>query len=154
MTGKELLRFDGCSHVPANTIIDDEFLIRTSVTYYLRGCGIEKFEPLDAPLVASGGDSAIHDHTKLRHLVADARISIALALQRHLDNEQYRKRLAAAPHYHALRPYLSAAFLRLMVRASNLIGFRCPTGGELKLVTAYMNEIDRLEREWRTAGAI
>src|SRR5438045_3786586 len=42
---------------------------------------------------------------QLKFLITDARISIVMAQQRHLTNEQYRMRLSAEFHYRAFRPH-------------------------------------------------
>ncbi len=84
---------------------------------------------------------------QFRLLIADARISIVLALQRHLGNEQYRRRLRIEPHYRALRPHLSASFRVLMMPQSNWAGYRFSEGRKPNLILAYQNEIERLEME-------
>jgi hypothetical protein len=78
-------------------------------------------------------------------LIADARTSIVLAVQRHLDNEQYRKRLAKEFHYRALKDHLSDNFLMLMVPPSHSKKYRFSGGRKPSLPLAYQAEIDRLE---------
>ena len=89
---------------------------------------------------------------QLTLLIADARISIILAIQRHLDNEQYRKRLAKEFHYRALRPHLSEDFLMLMVPASNSEKYCVPERRKPSLATAYQAEIERLELDHLAAS--
>jgi hypothetical protein len=84
---------------------------------------------------------------QLTLLIADARISIVLAVQRHLDDEQYRKRLAREFHYRALRPHLSEGFRLSMVPPSNSKKYRISARRRPSLATAYQTEIERLERD-------
>ena len=83
---------------------------------------------------------------QLTLLIADARISIVLAMQRHLDNEQYRKRLGKEFHYRALRPHLSEDFRLLMVPPSNSKKYCVSARRKPSLATAYQAEIEQLER--------
>jgi hypothetical protein len=89
---------------------------------------------------------------QLAILIADARTSIVLAIQRHLHNERYRRRLAIEFHYRALRPHLSDSFRLLMVRPSHLDKNAFPTRRGTSLAAAYQNEIDRLETEFFGGG--
>jgi len=84
---------------------------------------------------------------QLRFLIADARVSIVLALQRHLTNEQYRRRLVKEFHYRALRLHLSDDFRLLMVPQSNSAKYRFSADRNPNLPAAYQNEIERLETE-------
>jgi len=84
---------------------------------------------------------------QLTLLIADARTSIVLAVQRHLDNEQYRRRLAKEFHYRALRPHLSEDFRLLMVRASNSSGHCLAERRKPSLAISYQSEIDQLEAD-------
>ena len=81
---------------------------------------------------------------QLTLLIADARISIVLAIQRHLDNEQYRKRLAGEFHYRALRPHLSEDFRMLMVPPSNSKKYSIAARRRPSLAMAYQAEIEQL----------
>lgn len=82
---------------------------------------------------------------QLTLLIADARISIVLAVQRHLDDEQYRKRLAKEFHYRALRPHLSEEFRLLMVPPSNSKKYCVAARRRPGLALAYQAEIEALE---------
>ena len=82
---------------------------------------------------------------QLTLLIGDARISIVLSVQRHLDDEQYRKRLAREFHYRALRPHLSEEFRLLMVPPSNSKKYRVAGKRRPSLALAYQAEIERLE---------
>jgi hypothetical protein len=84
---------------------------------------------------------------QLTLLIADARISIILAIQRHLDNEQYRKRLAKEFHYRALRPHLNESFRLLMVPPSNSKKYCYAGKRKPSLAMAYQEEIEQLERD-------
>ena len=86
---------------------------------------------------------------QLRFLIADARISAILAFQRHLTNEQYRRRLAKEFHYRALKLHLSHEFRLLMVPQSNFAKYRFSADRNPNLAGAYLNEIERLEVEPR-----
>jgi hypothetical protein len=127
--------------------------IRKAVTHQLRQ-GI--FERLDtnyihgAVATTPSLSSAIFfslQPRQLTMLIADARTSIVLAVQRHLSNEQYRKRLVSEFHYRALRLHLSKSFRLLMVPPSNSHTYRVPGGRKPSLALAYQAEIDRLEEE-------
>ena len=56
----------------------------------------------NAPQISGAIFLSLHPR-QLTLLIADARVSIVLAVQRHLDNEQYRRRLAQefSTHYRA-----------------------------------------------------
>lgn len=139
----------------AHTCEDYEF-IRNSIAHQLRH-GI--FERVDTNYIhgavettpsISGAIFFSLQPRQLTLLIADARISIVLALQRHLSNEQYRKRLASEFHYRALRPHLSQNFRLLMVPPSNSRNYRVAAGRKPSLALAYEAEIDRLEEEHLT----
>ena len=83
---------------------------------------------------------------QLTLLIADARISIVLAIQRHLDNDHYRKRLAKEFHYRALRPHLSEEFRMLMVPSSNSKKPCLSAKRKPSLAMAYQREVEQLER--------
>jgi hypothetical protein len=89
---------------------------------------------------------------QLTLLIADARISIILAIQRHLDNEQYRKRLSKEFHYRALRPHLSEDFRLAMVPPSNSKKYRVAARRRPNLAMAYQAEIEQLELDHLAAG--
>jgi hypothetical protein len=136
----------------AHTCDDYEF-IRNYIAHQLRH-GI--FERLDTNYIhgavettpsISGAIFFSLQPKQLTLLIADARISIVLAVQRHLSNEQYRKRLASEFHYRALRPHLSQNFRLLMVPPSNSRNYRVAAGRKPSLALAYEAEIDRLEEE-------
>jgi hypothetical protein len=82
---------------------------------------------------------------QLTLLITDARISVILAIQRHLDNEQYRKRLSKEFHYRALRQHLSEDFRMLMVPPSNSKKYSIATRRKPSLAMAYQAEIEHLE---------
>src|SRR6516225_9559993 len=116
----------GISCVGANSarpeafIIEDEVQVRATVARYFQEIGLEGWT-LD---LATHGP-ARHRWTDPRHLkmaLADARVSVALAIQRHLSNERYRQCLINEPGYASLKPYLSEQFRHLMVRASHAVG--------------------------------
>lgn len=128
--------------------------IRDSIAHQLRH-GI--FERLDTDYIhgavaatpsVSGAIFFSLQPKQLTLLIADARISIVLAVQRHMSNEQYRKRLASEFHYRALRPHLSTDFRLLMVPPSNSHKYRVAAGRRPNLALAYEAEIDRLEEEY------
>ena len=112
------------------------------------------FERLDTDIIAGniepkpGITDAIFlalQPRQLKFLIADARLSVVLAIQRHMTNEEYRKRLACEFHYRALRRHLSDRFRLLMVRPSNFSKYRYSEGRKPTLALAYQAEIERLE---------
>lgn len=132
---------------------EDYEFIRDSIAHQLRH-GI--FERLDTSYIhgavsatpsISGAIFFSLQPRQLTLLIADARISIVLAVQRHLSNEQYRKRLTSEFHYRALRPHLSKNFRLLMVPPSNSPRYKIAGGRKPNLALAYEAEIDRLEEE-------
>lgn len=140
---------------PSHACDDYEF-IRNSIAHQLQH-GL--FERLDTNYIhgavettpsISGAIFFSLQPKQLTLLIADARISIVLAVQRHLSNEQYRKRLISEFHYRALRPHLSQSFRLLMVPPSNSRSYRVAAGRKPSLALAYEAEIDRLEVEHLT----
>ncbi len=134
-------------------LAEDYEFIRASIAHQLRH-GL--FERLDTNYIQGAVEStpsisgAIFfslQPKQLALLIADARISIVLAVQRHLSNEQYRKRLVSEFHYRALRLHLSQDFRLLMVPPSNSPKYRIAAGRKPSLAQAYEAEIDRLEEE-------
>jgi hypothetical protein len=132
---------------------EDYDFIRDSIAHQLRH-GI--FERLDTNYIhgavaatpsVSGAIFFSLQPKQLTLLIADARISIVLAVQRHLSNEHYRKRLTSEFHYRALRSHLSKDFRLLMVPPSNSHKYRFAGGRKPSLALAYEAEIDRLEAE-------
>jgi hypothetical protein len=153
MTGINLSGFEAASGSPAGPAADEDVLLRNLIAYHLRHCGIESVAAGDflrTPPSSRKISRAIFHSLKPRQLrlfIADARVSIALALQRHSSNEQYRRRLAAAPHYRALRQHLSESFREMMVPPSNWSGYRFSASRGPILALAYQNEIERIEME-------
>jgi len=143
-------------HKQSAHLAEEYELIRSSITHQLRQ-GI--FERLDTNYIhgavattprISGAIFFSLQPKQLTLLIDDARISIVLAVQRHLSNEQYRRRLASEFHYRALRPHLSKNFRLLMVPLSNSHSYRVQGGRKPSLALAYQAEIDRLEEEHLT----
>jgi hypothetical protein len=143
-------------HKPSAPPAEEYELIRNAVDHQLR---LGLFERLDTNYLhgavastpsISGAIFFSLQPKQLTLLIADARISIVLAVQRHLSNEQYRKRLASEFHYRALRPHLSQSFRLLMVPPSHSRSYRIATGRQPSLALAYQGEIDRLEEEYLT----
>ena len=149
MTAKVLARVDECRH----SSLDDYESFRLSLGDHLnRGL----FERLDTNFIAGSVETtpritgAIYlalQPKQFRFLIADARISIVLAIQRHLTNEEYRKRLVREFHYRAFRQHLSEHFRLLMVRPSNSHRYLCLEGRKPSLAGAYQAEIERLEKD-------
>ena len=136
---------------PQRSVTEEYDAIRDAVARQLR---LGVFERLDTNYIhgavanrpAISGAIFLSLHPKqLPLLIADARTSIVLAVQRHLDNEQYRKRLAKEFHYRALKDHLSEHFLMLMVPPSHSKKYRFSGGRKPSLPLAYQAEIDRLE---------
>jgi hypothetical protein len=153
MTGNDRSRFGASNHSSPMVAAKDDDFLRNSIAHQLRNYCFEtldstKFlQPAADGRRISGAISFSLDPRLLRLLFADARISIVLALQRHLDNERYRRRLKLEPHYRALRPHLSASFRLLMIPPSNWAGYHYPVSRKPTLILAYQNEIERLEME-------
>ena len=149
MTAKVLSHRDASDNAGASDIYDG---MRNTIAHQLQH-GL--FERLDTdylhgaiaytPQISGAIFLSLHPK-QLTLLIADARISIVLAVQRHLDNEQYRKRLAREFHYRALRPHLSEEFRILMVPPSNSKKFCVSAKRRTGLATAYQAEIEQLER--------
>jgi hypothetical protein len=139
----------------ADAVLTNEAdLILSSVSHTLRHGIIERMDSNylhgaieSMPCVSGAIFLSLHPK-QLAILIADARTSIVLAIQRHLHNERYRRRLVREFHYRALRPHLSDSFLLLMVRPSHSdkYAFSAPRG--TSLAVAYKDEIDRLEAEF------
>ena len=150
MAAKILMRTDGATQ---SVTAEDYDFIRRTIAHQLQH-GV--FERLDTnymhgavgstPQISGAVFLSLHPK-QLSILIADARISIILAVQRHLTNEQYRKRLAGEFHYRALKPHLSDDFRLLMVRPSNWHKHRFATGRKPNLPMAYQAEIERLEAD-------
>ena len=141
------------THTQSARVAEEYNFIRDSIAHQLRH-GL--FERLDTNYIhgavaatpsISGAIFFSLQPKQLTLLIADARISIVLAVQRHLSNEQYRKRLMSEFHYRALRPHLSKNFRLLMVPPSNSHKYRLAAGRKPNLALAYQVEIDRLEEE-------
>jgi hypothetical protein len=138
---------------PAHAGADEHELLRISVANQLRR-GL--FERLDTDFIPgsieptpriTGAIFLALQPKQLKFLIADARISIVLALQRHLTNEEYRRRLVGEFHYRAFRPHLAESFRLLMVRPSNSDKYRFLQSRRPNLALAYQTEIERLETE-------
>ena len=151
MAGNDLLHFDASSL--SAPIAKDDDLLRISIAHHLRNFRFETLDTIDflkTPANTRRISGAIFfslEPRQVRLLIADARTSIVLALQRHLDNERYRRRLRTESHYRALRPHLSTGFRVLMTPPSNWNGYRFSASRKPNLIAAYQNEIDRLELE-------
>jgi hypothetical protein len=104
----------------------------------------------NAPQISGAIFLSLHPR-QLTLLIADARVSIVLAIQRHLDNEQYRRRLAKEFHYRALQPHLSETFRLLMVPPSNLKKHCHPGRRKPSLAMTYQAEIEKLESKYLAA---
>jgi|SRR4051812_821174 hypothetical protein len=137
------------NYTSCEAILDDEDAIGIAISRHFRDWGIHDLKESLGRAVASADATTVHCDARpanLRLMIEDARASIVLALQRHWDNEQYRRRLMLEEHYRLLQSQLSENFHQLMVRTSHWDGFRYPKGLEPNLVTQYRTEIDRLER--------
>ena len=143
------------SHMIARTSsaasADDYDWIRNSIAHQLQNRLFERLDTnylhgaiANAPGISGAIFLSLHPR-QLTILIADARVSIVLAVQRHLSNEQYRKRLAGEFHYRALRLHLSESFRLMMVRPSHSDTYRFSASRKPSLAAAYQNEIDRLE---------
>jgi len=152
----DAMRSKALSHAGApddGAFTDTYDLMRNAIAHHLRHGVFERLDTgyihgavADTPQISGAIFLSLHPK-QLTLLISDARISIILATQRHLDNEQYRKRLAKEFHYRALRPHLSEDFRLLMVPPSNsqkycLAGKRRPS-----LAMAYQDEVERLEHD-------
>jgi hypothetical protein len=154
MTSNNLSRFAAPSNSSLSAVANDDDFLRSSIAYHLRNFCLEvdTMSCLQTAATARKISGAIFfslEPRQFRLLIADARTSIVLALQRHLGNEQYRTRLRTEAHYRTLRPHLSAGFRVLMVPSSNWAGYRFSEGRRPNLILAYQNEIERLEMELR-----
>jgi len=147
-SSQRICEADRTSH---EAVLEDEDLIRLSISRYLRDCGIQNFEALAGHVLGSEGAGMAHLHARPLNrglLIKDARTSIVMALQRHLTNEQYRTRLAVEFHYCAFRPHLSEGFRLQMVRQSNWDKSQFFAGRNPNLAAAYQDEIELLEAKW------
>jgi hypothetical protein len=151
MTAKLLSHGEASSNTAMDASADPYDSIRDMIAYQLQN-GV--YERLDADYIhgaianrpSISGAIFLSLHPKqLTLLIADARTSIVLAIQRHLDNEQYRRRLAREFHYRALRPHLSEDFRLLMVPLSNSSRYCSSARRKPGLAIAYQNEIEQLE---------
>ena len=146
------LCFDAPGASSPGAVTKDDDLLSTSIAHHLRNFCFEVDTinflqtAIGSPRI-SGAILLSVEPGQLRLLIADARISIVLALQRHVSNERYRRRLRTEAHYRALRPHLSANFRVLMMAPSNWEGYRFSESRKPSLADAYKNEIDRLEME-------
>jgi len=130
----------------------DGDLLRLSIAHHLRNRIFEVLDYknflglIDNSQKISGAIFFSLRARQLELLIADARASAILAIQRHLDNETFRRRLTKELHYLALRPHLTASFRELMVRPSNL-DRNCFSGSRKpNLAVAYQNEAERLAK--------
>jgi len=149
LTAKILSRAEASGHSATFAEVYDA--IHKSVTHQLQH-GV--FERLDTnflhgtvahpPAISGAIFLSLHPR-QLPILIADARTSIVLAVQRHFDNEHYRKRLVREFHYRALKPHLSDRFRLLMVPPSHSAKYRFATRRKPNLALAYQEEVDRLE---------
>lgn len=151
--GNALLRFDASSHLSPRSVAEEEDFLRKAIAHQLRNLCFESLGAVDVHHTVantcriSGVILFSLRPRLLRLLFADARASIVLALQRHLGNEQYRRRLTVEAHYRALRPHLSTSFREMMVPPSNWKGYRFSESRKPELILAYQHEIERLELE-------
>jgi hypothetical protein len=146
--------FDVSGHPSPGATTKDDDLLRVSIAHHLRNFCFDNLDVIDflkTPANTHRVSGAILyslEPRRVRLLIDDARTSIVLALQRHLDNERYRKRLRTEFHYRTLRPHLSASFRVLMMPPSNWDGYCFSGSRKPSLVVAYQNEIERLEMEF------
>lgn len=157
MTAKTLSQLDA-SHDAASANIYD--LMRDAIAHQLQHGVFERLDTdyihgaiANTPQISGAIFLSLHPK-QLTLLIADARISIILAVQRHLDNEQYRKRLAREFHYRALRPHLSEDFRLLMVPPSNSKKYCVAGKRRPSLAMAYRSEIERLESDHLAADQL
>lgn len=130
------------------------------ITYQLRNGIVERVDTnhVDGAVAhTSRVSGAIFFTLHPKHLsvlIGDARASIALAIQRHLSNEQYRRRLAVEFHYRALRRHLSTSFRLHMVPPSTSGACHFFADRNPGLAVAYGKEIDRLEADLLMTGPV
>ena len=151
-------RYSAPSHVSPAAIATDDDHLRAALAHHLRNAHFETLDSVVTLQVSanrrkiSGAIFTSLEPKLVCLLIADARISIVLALQRHLNDEQYRRRLVLEPHYRAFLPHLSADFRVMMMPPSNWNGFSFPVSRNPNLINAYQNEIERLEIEIQWAS--
>ena len=149
LTAKILSRKDTSEHSATFADVYDD--IQKSIAHQLQHGVFERLDtnflhgPVAHPPAISGAIFLSLHPRQLPILIADARTSIVLAVQRHLDNEQYRKRLVREFHYRALKPHLSDSFRLLMVPPSNSHRYQFAARRKPNLALAYEKEVDRLE---------
>jgi hypothetical protein len=152
MTNNDLSRFAALSNSSLSAVTGDDDFLRISIAYHLRNFCLEvgTMSGLQTAANARKISGAIFfslEPRQFRLLIADARTSIVLALQRHLGDAQYRRRLRTEAHFRALRPHLSANFRVLMMPPSNWAGYRFSEVRKPSLILAYQSEIERLEMD-------
>ena len=152
--GNNCAAVDGLARKAATSLTDEYSLIRNSITHSLQHGVLERVDTNyvhgaieNVPRLSGAIFLSLHPK-QLAILIADARTSIVLAVQRHLHNEQYRRRLTREFHYRALRPHLSDSFRLLMVPFSNSNKYAIFEGRGVSLAIAYQNEIEHLESEF------
>jgi hypothetical protein len=153
MQAKVLQCVDKYCHSPTHTCLGDYESLRSAISYQLsRGL----FERLDTNFIngsmeptpqITGAIFLALQPKQLKFLIADARISIVLSIQRHMTNEEYRTRLTREFHYRAFRAHLSESFRLMMVRPSNSDKYRFFETRKTNLAVAYQAEIERLETD-------
>ena len=150
MRAKVLQCVDERCHPPAHKCGEYESL-RASIGYQLSH---SLFERLDTNLIhgsmeptpqITGAIFLSLQPKQFKFLIADARISIVLSMQRHMTNEEYRRRLSGEFHYRAFRAHLSESFRLMMVKPSNSDKYRFSEVRRSNLAAAYLAEIERLE---------
>jgi len=152
--GSDYARADQLGHQATVRASDEVHPIHYSIEHTLQHGVFERVDcnylhgAIESTPCVSGAIFLSLHPKQLAILIADARTSIVLAIQRHLHNERYRRRLVREFHYRALRPHLSDSFRLLMVRPSHSdkYSFSAPRG--TSLAVAYKDEIDRLEAEF------
>ena len=152
MTAEKFSRMGKQEHPLMEVAADPYAALKNAIAHHLQNGLYERLDtgyihrgsPSDYPAI-TGAVFLTVPPNELRLLIADARTSIALALQRHLDNQQFVKRLSGQFHYRVLRQYLSEGFRLAMVRSSNSDKVRFRGGRGPSLIMAYQTEIDRLD---------
>jgi hypothetical protein len=80
---------------------------------------------------------------RLRLLCGDAKVLTDLAIQRHMGDADFLRRLQAQPCYDELYPYFSQLF-RQEIGQRNI-----DHDGRAKMAEACRKELERLEHDWR-----
>src|SRR5579871_6469075 len=99
MAGHVLLAVDESRRCSLDTVNLDVQRLSASIAFHLR-CGGTKYPTATYSFGARSADRLSGEiflsltPKQLKFLILDARVSIVLARQRHLDDEQYRRRLA------------------------------------------------------------